>query len=87
MDEDIKRVAEFLAKNTHAVWAQQRLAEGWHYGPKRDDARKEHPCLVPYDELPENEKEYDRRTATQVMKALMAMGYSITRSHLRGPQS
>jgi predicted CoA-binding protein len=87
LDEDIKRVAEFLARNTHAVWAQERLAEGWRYGTKRDDVRKEHPCLVPYEELPESEKEYDRRTAIQVMKALVAMGYTITRSNSTEPES
>ena len=84
LDDDVKRVAEFLARNTHAVWAQERIAEGWHYGPERDDNHKKHPGLVPYDELPESEKDYDRRTATQVMKTLMAMGYTITRANSKG---
>jgi RyR domain len=84
LDEDLTRVAELLAKNTHDVWAQERVADGWQYGPARDDARKQHPCLVPYEELPESEKEYDRRTAIQVMKALVALGYAITRSPSRG---
>ncbi len=84
LDDDVKRVAEFLARNTHAVWAQERIAEGWHYGPERDDVHKKHPGLVPYDELPESEKDYDRRTATQVMKTLMAMGYTITRANSKG---
>jgi hypothetical protein len=84
LDEDLKRVAEFLARNTHAVWAQERIAEGWHYGPERDDAHKRHPGLVPYDDLPESEKDYDRRTTMQVMKTLLAMGYKITRSPSKG---
>src|SRR5271166_5074006 len=53
---------EVLAENTHNVWAARRLAQGWTYGPCRDDAAKKHPSLVPYRELRESEKEYDRRT-------------------------
>src|SRR2546423_776592 len=59
LTEDIRELTELLAKNTHEVWARQRLAEGWRYGPCRDDGRKEHPSLVPYDQLCESEKEYD----------------------------
>ena len=54
-------LTERLAENTHEVWAQRRLAEGWTYSPRRDDAAKLHPCLVPYADLPESEKDYDRR--------------------------
>lgn len=71
---------ERLAENTHDVWAQQRLAEGWTYGPRRDDARKQHPCLAPYAELPEAEKEYDRAMALQALKAVVALGYRIERA-------
>ncbi|HJT75799.1 MAG TPA: RyR domain-containing protein, partial [Gemmataceae bacterium] len=63
----------------HDVWARQRLADGWRHGPRRDDARKEHPCLVPYDELPDAEKQYDRNAAVQVLRAVHALGYQITR--------
>lgn len=68
---------ETLAQNTHDVWAQQRIEDGWHYGPERDDRRKLHPCLVPYDQLPDSEKEYDRQTAEQVLKVILALGYRI----------
>jgi hypothetical protein len=54
-----------------------RLAEGWNYGPHRDDERKLHPGLVVYAELPEAEKEYDRATAVQALKAVVALGYRI----------
>jgi hypothetical protein len=54
-----------------------RLSEGWIWGPKRDDAKKTHPCLVPYAELPESEKEYDRQTALETIKAILALGYRI----------
>jgi hypothetical protein len=77
LSEEIIGLTEQLAKNAHATWARQRLKEGWRYGPQRDDARKEHPCLVPYDSLPESEKEYDRSVALATLKALLAMGYRI----------
>ena len=70
-------LAEQLAHNNHEVWAQARLAEGWRYGPERNDARKENPCLVPYEDLPEAEKDIDRRLATQTLKALLALGYRL----------
>jgi class 3 adenylate cyclase len=77
LTDDILRLAEQLAENTHDVWAQQRMAEGWRYGPERSDRRKEHPSLVPYERLPESEKEYDRRTALETIKALLGMGYKL----------
>lgn len=80
LDDDIIGLTELLARHNHDVWAQQRLADGWTYGPVRDDGRKEHPDLVPYDQLPEGEKEYDRRTALEALKAILALGYWITRA-------
>lgn len=77
---DLNALLEDLARNTHEVWAAERMAEGWTWGPQRDDASRQHPCLVPYDGLPETEKEYDRSTAREVLKAIMAMGYRIEKS-------
>ena len=71
------KLTELLAKNTHELWSQQRLSEGWTYGEKRDDVKKEHPCLVPYEDLPDSEKEYDRRTALGAIKTFLALGYRI----------
>ncbi len=73
----ILELTERLAENIHEVWAQGRMAEGWRYGPQRDDAKKEHPSLVPYEQLSESEKEYDRSTALQTLKTMIALGYSI----------
>jgi hypothetical protein len=69
---------EKLAANTHNVWSQARLSEGWTYGTKRDDTQKKHPGLIPYAQLPESEKEYDRRTASETLKAILKLGYTIT---------
>jgi hypothetical protein len=76
---DLQELIESLAANTHDVWAQQRMADGWTYGPQRDDAQKHNPCLVPYEQLSEKEKEYDRATAMQTIKALISMGYRIVK--------
>ncbi|MBI5633479.1 MAG: Ryanodine receptor Ryr [Nitrospirae bacterium] len=75
----LTELAEKLAENNHDLWAQQRIFEGWTYGPNRDDAKKTHPDLVPYAELPESEKEYDRITAMETLKTIMAMGFRIKR--------
>jgi len=77
LSPDIVALTEILARNAHDAWARQRIAEGWGYGAKRDDQRKEHPNLVPYEDLSEPEKEYDRATAMETLKALVALGYSI----------
>jgi len=72
-------LTELLAKNAHENWARQRMDDGWKYGPQRDDGRKEHPSLVPYEELSESEKEYDRRTAMETLKTILSLGYRIER--------
>lgn len=70
---------EFLARNTHEVWAAARLKNGWTYGPRRDDLTKKHPCLVPFEDLPEEEREYDRRTTEETLKSVLANGYTIAK--------
>jgi hypothetical protein len=77
LSREVLELTELLARNSHDIWAQQRLAQGWTYGPRRDDRAKKHPCLVPYDELPESEKEYDRRAAMDTLRAIIALGYQI----------
>jgi hypothetical protein len=60
-------LTELLAKNAHENWARQRMEEGWRWGPRRDDEHKLHPSLVPYEQLSESEKEYDRKTAMETI--------------------
>jgi hypothetical protein len=71
------QLTERLAENAHDLWAAQRLADGWTWGERRDDAAKKHPCLIPYAELPESEKAYDRQTALGTLKAILALGYRV----------
>jgi serine/threonine protein kinase len=68
---------EELAKNVHDVWARQRINEGWEYGNYRDDMRKIHPDLVPYEQLSEGEKDYDRKTAEGTLKTILKLGFQI----------
>jgi len=77
LSADILALSEEMARNTHDVWAKNRMEQGWVYGPTRDDAKKEHPCLVPYDELSEEEKQYDRDTALETLKLIIKLGYDI----------
>ncbi len=73
----LRHLREVLAENVHDRWALGRLAEGWTLGPERDDEKKTNPTLVPYSELPESEREYDRTTAEQTLKAILKLGYRI----------
>lgn len=77
LPEELNALVEEMAKNVHEVWAQSRMEQGWTYGTQRDDNLKYHPCLVPYDELPEVEKEYDRSTALGTLKLIRKLGFSI----------
>ena len=78
LSPELSALTERLAENAHDLWADQRMAQGWTHGPKRDDNAKKHPCLVPYAELPESEKEYDRQTALGTLRAIPSLGYKIT---------
>lgn len=73
----LEELTEKIAENAHDVWARGRMAEGWTYGEKRDDDAKKHPDLLPYDQLSDGEKQYDRDTAMESIKAILAMGYRI----------
>lgn len=77
LPDSLSSLMEEIAKNVHENWAQLRVSEGWTYGEKRDSDKKTTPCLVPYEELPENEKDYDRKTAEQTLKTIIALGYTI----------
>lgn len=84
LPEELLALTEKIAENVHDVWAVGRIEQGWTYGPVRDDAKKETPCLVPYNELPESEKEYDRNTAMETLKLIIKMGCSIISNQTDG---
>jgi ryanodine receptor 2 len=77
LPEDLEQLVEKMSKNVHEVWAESRMKQGWKYGRQRNDELKTHPCLVPYEELPEEEKEYDRNTSIGTLKLIMKLGFKI----------
>lgn len=77
LPEELNVLIEQIAKNVHEVWAQSRIKQGWRYGNERSDALKQHPCLIPYEELPEVEKAYDRDTALETLKLISKLGFKI----------
>ena len=79
LDDIVKELGEKLAKNVHEVWSQTRLKDGWTYGEERDDEKLTHPCLIPYEDLPESEREYDRNTAFSTLRLIVKLGYTITK--------
>ena len=74
---ELEELIEKIAENVHEVWAANREKEGWTYGDERDDVNKMTPCMVSYNELPENEKMYDRNTAVETIKLILSFGYKI----------
>lgn len=79
LSDELLELSEKLAENTHDVWAAGRVSQGWTYGEERNDEKKTTPCLVPYSELPESEKDYDRNTALQTLKLIQKLGFKITK--------
>ena len=79
LPKDLLVLTEQIAENVHENWSQSRIADGWTYGKERNDAKKTTPCLVPYNELSDSEKEYDRVTAIETLKLIVALGYKITK--------
>lgn len=81
LPQELNELAEEIAKNVHEVWSAGRMADGWQYGEERNDELKQHPCLVSYEALSEEEKEYDRRTSQETLKLIMKLGFKITQNN------
>ena len=77
LPSSLRELTEAIAENTHECWSKGRLDEGWTYGPERNDALRKHPDLLPYSDLSEGEKEYDRVTAMNAIKLIVKLGYKI----------
>lgn len=77
LPEELNDLIEQMSKNVHEVWAKNRMDQGWTYGPERSDILKQHPCLIPYEDLPEIEKAYDRDTALGTLKLISKLGFEI----------
>lgn len=79
LPEELLVLMEKIAENVHDVWAVRRISEGWLYGAEKDVEKKITPLLVPYGDLPESEKDYDRNTALETLKMIVKLGYEIKR--------
>ena len=79
LPNDIDDLIEAIAENSHDIWARQRMDDGWTYGEKRDDEHKKHPDLVPYSDLTDSEKEYDRKMARGTLELVQRLGYKIVK--------
>lgn len=79
LPKELELLVEQMSNNVHEVWAKSRISQGWKYGEQRNDELKTHPCLVPYEDLPEVEKDYDRNTATGTLKLILKLGFKISR--------
>lgn len=77
LTEDLNELREAIAENAHDVWAAERQAQGWTYGPHRDDDKKETPCMLPYSQLPDSEKKFDRDMAMNTLKLVKKLGYDL----------
>ena len=77
LTEELNELREAIAENAHDVWAVERQAQGWTYGPYRDDTKKETPCMVPYSQLPDSEKKFDRDMAMNTLKLVKKLGYDL----------
>lgn len=65
-------------EQSHEGWLAEKAATGWKYGPVKDPAKKEHPCFVPYAELPPEQREKDNLFLGAVRIMAGALGMSVT---------
>ena len=77
LPEELTELAELIAENVHEVWARNRIAQGWTLGDVRSDELKQHPCLIPYADLTEDDKHFDRETAFETIKFIKKLGFNI----------
>lgn len=77
LPQELLDLTEQIASNVHDVWAVGRMNEGWVYGETKDPNLKTTPLLIPYEDLPESEKAYDRNTALETLKLIIKLGYTI----------
>ena len=79
LPKELEQLVEEMSKNVHEVWAVTRIKQGWTYGEQRNDELKTHPCLVPYEDLPEEEKVYARNTSVETLKLILKLGFKISK--------
>jgi hypothetical protein len=77
--EQFKKNVERMAELEHGRWNIERLREGWRFGTTRDNAKKIHNCLVAWEKLPDDIREYDRNSIRAFPEILAKAGLEIFR--------
>ena len=80
VEDELMELREAIAENAHEVWAAARVEEGWTYGEERNDQLMHNPDIVPYNILPESEKEYDRMMAINTIKLIKKLGWKLVKN-------
>ena len=73
---------ESLAELEHERWSKEKLDNGWQFGKIKDADHKLHPCLIPWNILPEDEREKDRILVKRIPQILASVGYGVIRINL-----
>lgn len=81
LPEEYEAIREEVAASVHDAWTKEKIADGWKAADHRDAVQKLDDRLIPYNELPEEEKKYDRATAEAAIRALLSCGYEITKKN------
>jgi hypothetical protein len=80
------RRVELLARREHERWVARKVKTGWRYGDPRDDVRRLHPCIVPWADLPEDERVKDRLLVLHLPEIVAAAGMTMARLEALDPQ-
>lgn len=72
-----------MAELEHGRWNVERVRDGWRQGNLRDNAKKIHDCIVPWNNLPEDIKHYDRAAVRQFPTILAKAGLEVSRPSTR----
>jgi voltage-gated potassium channel Kch len=75
---------ELMARMEHDRWIEWRRSHGWTYGPVRDDEKKTHPSLVPWESLSEHDRAYNRESAREMPELLERAGFQVFRLRTGG---
>ncbi len=68
-----------MAKQEHERWMHEKIEEGWAYAPVRNDDKKLHDCLVPWDQLSEEVQGWDKEPCANIIPILGEMAYGVYR--------
>jgi hypothetical protein len=68
---------ELLSRMEHERWMKAKLKAGWAYAPETNKPKKHHSALIPWEDLPENEKDKDRNLIRAIPRLLTEIGYTV----------